>query len=109
MVESTDGVVLLFTAKAKPGKEREVKKAFVEVVTGSRHDPGNISYELHESESDPSTILLYEQWISQELLDAHLQTAPLKELQAKVADLIEGTFEGGMQKLRKLRPDPAKG
>ena len=57
---------------------------------------------------NPSTILLYEQWISQDLLKAHLNTAPLKELKAKVADLIEGDFEEGMKKLTKLRPEPAK-
>ena len=108
MAENTDGVVLLFTAKAKPGKERELKKLFVEVVTSSRHDPGNISYELHEVEDDPSTLILYEQWISQELLDAHLKTAPLVQLQAKAAELLEGSFEAGMQKLTKLRPDPDK-
>ncbi len=108
MAENTDGVVVLFTAKAKAGKERELKKLFLEVVTGSRHDPGNISYELHEMEGDASTIVLYEQWISPELLEAHLATAPLKELMAKAADLMEGSFEAGMKKLKKLRPDPEK-
>ena len=108
MAENTDGVVLLFTAKAKPGKERELKKLFVEVVTGSRHEPGNISFELHEVEGDPATIILYEQWISQELLDAHLATAPLVALKAKAAELMEGEFKAGMKTLTKLRPDPEK-
>ena len=108
MAENTDGVVLYFTAKAKPGKERELKKLFVEAVTASRHDAGNISYELHEREDDPSTIVLYEQWISQELLEAHLATPLLKELASKAADLMEGSFEAGMKKLKKLRPDAEK-
>ena len=85
-----------------------MKKAFVELVTASRHDPGNISHELHEVENDPSTIILYEQWISQELLDAHLKTPPLKDLQAKADDLMEGRFEAGMKTQKKLRPDPEK-
>ena len=108
MAEGTDGVVLLYTARARAGKERELKKLFLEVVTGSRHDPGNISYELHEVEGDPSAVVLYEQWISQELLDAHLKTEPLKQLQAKAKDLMEGDFEAGMKILKKLRPHPAK-
>lgn len=108
MAENTDGVVLLYTAKAKPGKERELKKALAELVTGSRHDPGNIVYELHEVEDAPSTIVLYEQWISQKLLDAHLKTILLQRLQAKATDLMEGSFEAGMKKLRKLRPDAKK-
>ena len=108
MAENTDGVVVLFTAKAKPGKERELKKLFVEAVTGSRHDPGNISYEVHEVEGDASTIILYEQWISPELLEAHLAGPALKDLAVKAADLMEGSFESGMKKLKKLRPDPEK-
>ena len=58
MAENTDGVVLLYTAKAKPGKEHELKKFLVSLVTGSRHDPGNISYELHEVEGDPTTVFM---------------------------------------------------
>ena len=101
MAANTDGVVVLFTAKAKPGREREVRKLFVNLVTASRHDPGNIAY-------DPATIVLYEQWISDELLQAHLATKPLKDLQAQIGDLIEGKFEDGLKKLTKLRPDPEK-
>ena len=108
MAANTDGVVVLFTAKAKPGKEREVRKLFVNLVTASRHDPGNIAYEVHEVEGAPATIVLYEQWISDELLQAHLATKPLKDLQAQIGDLIEGKFEDGLKKLTKLRPDPEK-
>ena len=108
MAENTDGVVVLFTVKAKPGRERELKKLLVSLVTGSRHDPGNILYELHEVEGDPSTVVLYEQWISDELPQAHLKTKPLQALQAQAGDLIEGSFEDGLKKLKKLRPDPEK-
>ncbi len=108
MAESTDGVVLLYTAKAKPGKEHELKKFLVSLVTGSRHDPGNISYELHEVADDPSTFMFYEQWISEEALEAHTKTAPLQEFAARAGELMTHPFEAGMQKLKKLRPDPEK-
>lgn len=108
MPENTDGVVLLYTAKAKPGKEDELKKMLVSLVTGSRHDPGNISYELHEVADDPSTFLFYEQWISQELLDAHIKTPALQNLVARADELMTHPFEAGLKKLKKLRPDPQK-
>ncbi len=108
MAEDTDGVVLLYTAKAKPGKEHELKKFLVSLVTGSRHDAGNISYELHEVADDPSTFMFYEQWISQDALDAHTQTPPLKEFAARADELMAHPFAAGMKKLKKLRPDPAK-
>ena len=104
----TDGVVLMYTAKAKPGKEEELRKFLVRLVTGSRHDPGNISYELHEVESEPGTFIFYEQWISQDLLDAHTETPGLKEFAARADELMGYPFEEGMKKLKKLRPDPNK-
>jgi quinol monooxygenase YgiN len=109
MSENTDGVVVLYTAKAKPGKEQELREALVAGVTGSRHDPGCVSYELHEVAGDPSTLVLYEQWISEELLNAHLASAPLQALKSRANELIEGGFEAGMRHLTKLRPKPTSG
>jgi quinol monooxygenase YgiN len=108
MAENTDGVVLLYTAKAKPGKEHELKKFLVSLVTASRHDPGNISYELHEVADDPSTFIFYEQWISQDLLDAHTETPGLQEFKRRAEELMTHPFEAGMKLLKKLRPDPEK-
>ena len=108
MAENTDGVVVLYTAKAKPGKEHELKKFLVSLVTASRHDPGNISYELHEVEGDGSTFIFYEQWISPELLDAHTKTAPLQEFARRAEELMTHPFAAGMKTLKKLRPDPEK-
>jgi quinol monooxygenase YgiN len=107
MAEDKDGVVVLYTAKAKPGKEKELREALIAGITSSRHDQGNISYELHEVVGDSTTFIFYEQWISEEALDAHLETPALKRLQAKAPDLIEGSFEAGLKLLKKLRPAPA--
>ena len=107
MAADQDGVVLLYRAKAKPGKEAELREMLVSGVTGSRHDAGNITYEVHELADDPATLVIYEQWISQEALDAHLETPPLQKLKAKADELMEGGFEAGMLKLKKLRPAPA--
>ena len=107
MPENHDGVVVLYEAKAKPGKEAELRAMLVAGVTGSRHDEGNVSYELHEVAGDPTRFVLYEQWIAEEALQAHLETPPLQKLKAKADELIEGGFEAGMRKLKKLRPVPA--
>ncbi len=106
MAEDKDGVIVLYTAKAKAGKEEELREALLSGITSSRHDEGNISYELHEVSGDPGTFIFYEQWISQAALDAHLETPALKKLKEKAPELIEGGFEAGMKLLRKLRPAP---
>ncbi len=80
MAGDKDGVIVLYTAKAKSGKEKELREALISGITGSRHDEGNISYELHEVVGDSETFIFYEQWISQAALDAHLETPALKKL-----------------------------
>ena len=104
MTKKQDGVLILFTATAKPGKEHELRDLFVSVITSSRHDAGNLFYELHEDEGDPATMVLYEWWVSEELLQAHMNTRPLLALVEKVGDLIQGSFEDGQKRLRRLRP-----
>jgi quinol monooxygenase YgiN len=103
-----DGVVVYYTAKAKSGKERELREALTAGVTGSRYDTGCIIYELHEFTDEPATFFLYEQWTSQAALDAHLATEPLKKFQAIADQLIEGGFWAGMRHPEKLRPAPAR-
>ncbi len=103
-----EGVVVHYIAKAKPGKEQELRKALTAGVTGSRYDTGCIIYELHEFKDDPNTFCLYEQWTSQAALDAHLATEPLKKFQAIADQLIEGGFWAGMKQLKKLRPAPTQ-
>jgi quinol monooxygenase YgiN len=104
MAGDKDGVIVLYTAKAKSGKEKELREALISGITGSRHDEGNISYELHEVVGDSETFIFYEQWISQAALDAHLETPALKKLKEMAPELMEGNFEAGMKLLKKLRP-----
>ncbi len=106
MSEQKNPVVVLYTAKAKPSKEQELRDLFTNMVTGSRNDPGCISYELHEVEEDPSTFIIYEQWMTADLLASLLDTAPLRELRVRAGELIEGGFEAGMRHLKRLRPQP---
>ena len=100
MSEQKNPFVVLYAAKAKPGKVQELRNLFVNMVTGSRNDPGCISYEVHEVEEDPSTFVLYEQWMSADFFASHLETPPLRELKAKADELIEGGFEAGMRHLK---------
>lgn len=107
MAQLEEGVVVFYTAKAKQGKEDELRAALTAGVTASRYDTGCIIYELHEFVDDPTTFFLYEQWTSQEALDAHLATPLLTGFQSIADQLIEGGFWAGMKQLKKLRPVPA--
>jgi quinol monooxygenase YgiN len=81
-----DGVILTAMVKAKPGQEAAVKEALVSMVEPTRKEPGCLCYNLHQSKSDPAQFMFYEQWASQEALDAHGKTPHMKALGGKLKD-----------------------
>lgn len=50
------------------------------VAPCSRQEPGNISYELYQDIDDPYTLILIEEWESEDCEAHHQQTAHYKEL-----------------------------
>lgn len=84
-------VVLTASVKAKPGQEDAVKQALLSLVGPTRKEPGCIVYNLHQSKTDPTMFMFYEQWASQEALDAHGASAHMKAMRPKV----EGKTEAG--------------
>ena len=80
------GVVLTAMVKAKPGQEDAVKEALLALVEPTRKEPGCLCYNLHQSKSDPTQFMFYEQWASKEALDAHGKTPHMKALGGKLKD-----------------------
>ena len=62
-------------ARARPGKEAEVRRACLALVAPSRAEQGCINYDLHQSADDPGIFMFYENWESREDLERHLETA----------------------------------
>ncbi|MBA3908207.1 MAG: antibiotic biosynthesis monooxygenase [Pseudonocardiales bacterium] len=65
-------LVVVATITAKPGKEQEVKDLLSSIVEPSLAENGCVGYALHQGVADPATFITYENWTSQEALDAHL-------------------------------------
>ena len=68
----TSYVTVVWDAKAKAGREADLKAFITAAVTPSRNDPGNIDYEAHEVEGRPGEFVIYERWETRAHLDAHL-------------------------------------
>lgn len=97
-------VTVLWDAKAKPGREADLRSFITAAVTPSRNDPGNIDYEAHEVEGQPGTFVIYERWESRQHLDAHLTAARMQELVPQMLELIDGSIEDGIRLIRPFRP-----
>ena len=78
------GVVLTAMVKAKQGQEDAVKEALLALVEPTRREPGFLCYNLHQSKSDPTQFMFYEQWVSKEALDSHVKTPHMRALGARL-------------------------
>jgi quinol monooxygenase YgiN len=84
-----EGIILTAIVKAKPGQEEAVKEVLLGMVEPTRKEPGCLCYNLHQSKSDKTQFLFYEQWANKEALDAHGQTPHMKALGGKLQDKTE--------------------
>ena len=97
-------VTVLWEARAKAGREAEMKAFMTGQVTASRADAGNIDYEAHEVEGQPGVFIILERWETREALEGHLQAPRMQELVPQLLDLMAGTVEDGIRFLRPFRP-----
>ena len=86
-------VTILAHFRAKPGQEARLLRELKRLPEPTRAEAGCITYELHESQSDPAAFVFYEKWVSQEALDAHFGTPHLQALLKLVPELVEGSPE----------------
>ncbi|WP_231887476.1 putative quinol monooxygenase [Paenibacillus jamilae] len=97
-------VTVLWEARAKAGREAEMKAFITAAVTPSRNDLGNIDYEAHEVEGKPGTFIIYERWEDQDALDRHLNAPRMQKLVPQLLELMEGSIEEGIRLLKPFRP-----
>jgi quinol monooxygenase YgiN len=84
-----EGIILTAIVKATPGQEEAVKEVLVALVEPTRKEPGCLCYNLHQSKSDKTQFMFYEQWASKAAIDAHGKTPHMKALGGKLKDKTE--------------------
>jgi quinol monooxygenase YgiN len=84
-----EGIILVAMVKAKPGQEEAVQEALLSLVEPTRKEPGCLCYNLHQSKSDKTQFMFYEQWAGKAALDAHGKMPYMKALGGKLKDRTE--------------------
>jgi quinol monooxygenase YgiN len=87
MAKKSD-LVIIATAKAKPGREKELEKALRDVAIPTRSQPGSVAFSLYRSKESPSIIVGFERWASEKDHAKHLQGAHVQKLMAAMADVL---------------------
>ncbi len=76
--------------KANPGRETDIERILGAMVAPTRAEDGNVNYDLHQHQDDPTRYVLYEGWKSPEALEEHMATPHfqkmLEDLEGVVAE-----------------------
>ena len=86
-------VTVLARFKAREGLEEKAKQEIMARVAPTRSEAGCINYDLHQSSDDKRMLMLYENWVSKQALDEHLQMPYLQSLIAAADDLFSEPIE----------------
>ncbi len=73
---------------ARPDHVDVVRSYLTELIEPTRKEPGCVSYELLQNRSDPTDFTFVEEWESDGALEAHLNTAHIRNAIASLAGLL---------------------
>lgn len=81
-------VTIIGTVTAKPETRSELHELLARQVEPTRKEAGCINYDFHVDAGDPCVFVFYENWRSQEDLDAHLHMPHLAPLFSQIDRLL---------------------
>jgi quinol monooxygenase YgiN len=84
----------------RPEDREEITRILRELTAASRQEPGCVTYIPHRVESEPDTILIYEQYRDQVAVDAHRATPHFAS--HAIAGLYQRMLERSMEVLDAL-------
>jgi quinol monooxygenase YgiN len=89
----SEPLILIARVRAKAGQETRLRRELQRLLAPTRAEAGCISYDLHQSQTDPALFVFYENWKSQADLDAHFETPHLQAMIKLVPELADGPFD----------------
>ncbi|MFI9415324.1 putative quinol monooxygenase [Nocardia gamkensis] len=78
---------------AKPGREAELRDLLQGMIEPTLAETGCIRYELYLHPTDPSRMVLLEEWADADALDAHFRTPHLKALATAFQEVLVEPFQ----------------
>jgi quinol monooxygenase YgiN len=79
-------VLALF--KAHPDKIEELREVLTSFVGPTRQEAGCVYYDLQQNLADPADFTFFEEWETEEHLNAHSQSAHIQAGRAKLPPLL---------------------
>ncbi|CAL9640693.1 Putative monooxygenase [Streptomyces sp. enrichment culture] len=83
-------VIVVGTLRLRPDTAEEARTVIASVVEQTHQEPGCLLYAAHEDAHDPLTLVVVEQWASQQALDEHNRSPYLASAMGRVGELLAG-------------------
>ncbi|OEU68921.1 MAG: hypothetical protein BA863_11305 [Desulfovibrio sp. S3730MH75] len=81
-------IILTATIQASKGKEKELEKALLYMVTETAKEERVLEYRFHKSTNNSGSFLFYEKYSDQEIFDAHANSPHFKSTVKKISDML---------------------
>lgn len=88
--ETISELTIIAFIRALPGKSLDLGRELCALVAPTREEEGCLDYEVHQSGDDPDIWFLYENWRSEEDMEAHFDTPHFAGFAERAEALVEG-------------------
>lgn len=75
--------------KSKPGQENALAAELNKLVAPTLVEAGCLQYDMHRDREDTGNFLFFENWETEEMWQAHMESPQLKAYRAVADDLVE--------------------
>lgn len=86
-------ITIVASGSVQPDRAAEMKKIALDLVTASRSEAGNVSYDYYEDLSDPAKFTFIEVWKDQAAIESHNATPHFQGFVEKAGPLFAGPLE----------------
>ena len=81
-------LLILGKGVIRPDRRDAFVAAAREQIVETRKEPGCISYDFYESQTEPNTFVFNERWKSKEAIDFHFQTPHIKKFMSVLPSCV---------------------
>lgn len=81
-------LIIIASARAQPGKEKDLERALCDVAAPTRTQPGCVQFILLRSLENSAIVVGFERWASAQHHHHHMQGPHFKKLADAMSDII---------------------
>jgi quinol monooxygenase YgiN len=83
-------VVLVVGLRARPKQEKKVLELVLDTRKATLAENGCLAFEFHQSKADAGLFFVYQVWVDDAAVEAHLRAPHIEEFRKRAPEFLEG-------------------